>query len=179
MSRIQKLKIEEAPEKSQHLLKAVKQNLGKVPNVFGVMAHSSVALESYLQTSETLKGGQLSGKEREQIAMAVAGQNSCEYCVAAHGVLGKLSGLSQSEMSRNLAAESEDQAASAILKFVVEVMHEKGQVSTERISALRELGIDDGKIVEIVANVAFNIFTNYLNQVAKTEMDFPAFPRKS
>ncbi len=44
----------------------------------------------------------------------------------------------------------------------------------------RAAGLTDAEITEVIANVALNVFTNYFNLVAKTELDFPqvktAFP---
>ena len=44
-----------------------------------------------------------------------------------------------------------------------------GQVAQRLVQA----GYSDAEITEIVSHVALNIFTNYFNHVARTEVDFP------
>jgi AhpD family alkylhydroperoxidase len=110
---------------------------------------------------------------REQIALAVAQANSCEYCLAAHTALGTLAGLTLDEIAQSRASRALDLRRHAGLQFAQTIVVNRGQVSDASVAAVREAGFGDAEITEIVANVVLNIFTNYINHVAQTAVDFP------
>ena len=166
--------IEEAPTASQPLLNAVKKQLGVVPNLFRMVANSPAALEGYLSLSGALNKGSLPAATRERIALAVAEVNGCSYCLSAHTYLGEhVAKLDAAEMLTNRSGASNDPKANAAVRFAAKVARERGQVSDADIRALREAGYDDAQLIEIVLHVALNTWTNYINEVAKTEIDFP------
>lgn len=165
---------------SQPLLDAVKQQLGVIPNLMRMVGNSPAALEGYLSLNGALGKGALNVQVRERIAMAVAEFNGCEYCLAAHSYLGtNVAKLSDAEISNARDFRSSDANADAALKFAHRVLAERGNVTDADIAALRAAGHDDGAVVEIVLNVALNVLTNYINNVAKTTVDFPEAVPKS
>ncbi|MDH5227611.1 MAG: peroxidase-related enzyme [Gammaproteobacteria bacterium] len=166
--------IEAAPATSQPLLQAVHKQLGSVPNLFRVVSHSPAALEGYLGMSGALAKGRLPAATRERIALAVAELNQCGYCLAAHSYLGRnLARLDDAEIRANRAGHSHDPQADAAVGFAVKVVQERGHVSDADVQAVRDAGYDDAQLVEIVQHVALNTWTNYLNSVAGTAVDFP------
>lgn len=174
MSRIPAIAPAAAEGKTRDLLDAVHKKLGVTPNMTKTLAHSPAALESYLQFSGALAGGVLDAKVRERIALTVAEANQCEYCLSAHTAIGGKLGLPAIEINNARAATSENAKITAALAFAKKVNNERGIVSDADLTHVRAAEISDAEIVEIVANVALNIFTNYINHVAKTEIDFPA-----
>ncbi|MCB0354161.1 MAG: carboxymuconolactone decarboxylase family protein [Bdellovibrionales bacterium] len=173
MTRIQPAQIESAQPKQRELFDLVKKKLGMVPNFHATVGNSPTALEAYLAYGDVLSHGELSPKVREQIALVVAQQNKCEYCISAHSALGKTVGLKEDELSQSRKAIAAEPKIDSILKFADNVVRTHGQVSSESLALLREHGVSDGEIVEIVALVSLNIFTNYINNVAETVVDFP------
>jgi len=174
MSRITIPARDAAPAASQPLLDAVKKSLGSVPNLFRLIALSPVALEAYLGQNGLL-AKTLNVKTRERIALAVAQINGCDYCLSAHTYLGlNLAHLDAEEITLNRNGHSNDSRAHPAVSFAAKVARERGRVDNADLVALRNAGYDDGQIVEIVALVAENTFTNFLNNVAQTEVDFPA-----
>lgn len=175
MSRIElPASIEAAPAASRPHLEAVGKMLGTVPNLFRMTANSPAALEGYLGLSGALAKGALSARTRERIALAVAQINGCDYCLSAHTYLGKnLAKLDDAEIAANRAGGSTDPRADAAVRFAAKLVHARGQVSAGDISAVRMAGYDDAEIVEIVAHVALNTLTNYLNEAFDTPIDFP------
>jgi uncharacterized peroxidase-related enzyme len=159
--------------KSAEILTGVKKAIGMVPNIYATMAHSPTVLDAYMQFSGTLRSGQLSPAMREQIALTVAGRNHCDYCASAHSLIGKGAGLSETETSANLRGQSQEAKAAIMLKFVGEVVDKRGHVADASLVELRQAGFGDGEIVEIVAHIALNLFTNYFNHVVDTSIDFP------
>ena len=155
------------------ILADLKQQMGSVPNIFATMAHSPAVLEGFLSFNGALAGGVLTPQLREQIALAVAGKNRCDYCASAHTLLAKGAGVDSTEAAANLQGESSDPRTNAILGFARTVVDQKGVIDSQNLSALKEFGVSDTEIVEIVAHVGINIFTNYFNHVAQTEVDFP------
>ncbi len=175
MSRIATLaSIDAAPATSRPFLDTVEKQLGVVPNLFRVAANSPAALEGYLAMSGALAKGALPAATRERIALAVAQINDCHYCLSAHAYLGKnLAKLSEAEIAANRHGGSLDPKADAAVRFAAKVVRERGHVSDADVQAMRTAGYDDAQIVEVVQHVALNTWTNYLNEVARTEIDFP------
>jgi uncharacterized peroxidase-related enzyme len=166
--------IEAAPTSSQPLLHAVKAQLGIAPNLFRMVANSPAALEGYVAMSGALGKGRLPPPTRERIALAVAELNGCEYCLSAHTYLGReVAKLDDAEMAANRNGGSKDFEADAAVRFAARVVKSRGHVSDDDFRAVKAAGYDDAQIIEIVQHVALNTWTNYINTVAKTDIDFP------
>ena len=162
-----------ATDESRQLLDAVQQKIGATPNVLRTMANSPAALRAYLATGEALSGGRFDAKSREAIALAVAGANNCEYCASAHTAISRSLKVDDAEIAQRLQGRSGDAALDAALVFAGKIVDKRGFVADNDIEVVRAAGHDDGAITEIVAHVAANIFTNYLNHIAETKIDFP------
>ncbi len=173
MPRLNALQNNEVDNKTQTTFDNVQKKLGTVPNIMRTMANAPVVLDSYLGISGALSKGTLSPKLREQIALVVGETNGCDYCLAAHSTLGKMAGLDAEEINRNRRGFSSDAKSEAALTFARRILAERGHVSDADVEAVRSAGFDDAAIAEITAHVAMNIFTNYFNHVADTEIDFP------
>ncbi|WP_018268524.1 carboxymuconolactone decarboxylase family protein [Methylosinus sp. LW4] len=152
---------------------AVKGKLGVVPNLLKTIAHAPSVLNSYLGFSGAVGGGALPATLREQLALLSAETNGCDYCASAHQAIGKMVGLDADEIVRGYAGDSADPKARAALVFAKSVLANRGKVSDADFTAVKAAGYSDGDVLEIVANLTLNIFTNYLNNVAQTDIDFP------
>lgn len=173
MSRIEPLSHAAATGDAKTLLDGVQAGLGMVPNIFATFAHAPKVLEGFLALNKTLGQGLLPADLREQIALTVAGANECDYCASAHTALGRGVGLDSAELGRNLQGRSENPRTQVVLDFVHKLVLARGQVADADVQGLRIAGFSDGEIVEIVTHTAVNLFTNYFNHVAGTEIDFP------
>ncbi len=166
--------IEAAPELTHASLRAVEKQLGSVPNMFRLIANSPAALDGYLGLNGALGHGTLDAKTRERIAIAVAQYNQCSYCLSAHSYLGKnMAKLDDAELAANREGGSRDPKADAALRFATKLVHQRGRVGEGEVQALIQAGYDHGQIVEIIAHVALNTLTNYVNEALATEIDFP------
>lgn len=146
---------------------------GVVPNMFKVIGNSSAALESMWTSFGALGKGVLGAQLGEQIAVLVADINRCEYCLAAHTVLGQQAGVSADEMAAAQAGKSADAKTQAALDFSAKLVKERGQVSDADVQEVRNAGFNDEEIAEILAHVALNVFTNYTNVAFDVPLDFP------
>jgi len=173
MSRINQINPESATGKAKELLDAVKNKLGLVPNMTRAMANSPAVLEGYLSFSGALSKGGLSPKLREQISLAVGEANGCDYCLAAHSTIGKMVGLTAEQIMDSRRGTAVDPKSEALLKFARRVVDKRGLVGDLDVAEARAASLNDAALAEIVANVALNIFTNYFNHVAETDIDFP------
>ena len=173
MSRIDPVDPRNATGQAKELLDAVQAELGSTPNLLRTLAQAPSVLNAYLSLSKTLSGGSLSKAAREQIALAIAGENHCDYCASAHTLLGRSAGVGEDELSANLKGVSGDARTQILLSFAKTVVAKRGFVSDHELSDARAAGISDAEIVEVVGEVALNVLTNYLNHVAQTEVDFP------
>ena len=172
--------IHDAPEASRTLLEAVKKQLGSVPNLFRLVAQSPASLEGYLGLNAALGKGALPAATRERIALAVAQVNGCSYCLSAHTHIGKtFAHLDDAEIAANRAGGSTDPKADAAVRFAAKVALERGHVPEADLAALKLAGYSDAQAIEIVLHVALNTWTNYVNEVFKTDIDFPVVAAKA
>lgn len=166
--------VDASPSASQPLLNAVKQQLGGVPNLFRLVGQSPAALEGYLGLNGALAKGALDVQLRERVALRVAEVNGCEYCLSAHTALGKgVAHLAEGELTAARAGKSSDARAQAALRFVDAVLASRGHVSDAALAEVRAAGFEPPQVLELVAHVALNTLTNYINSVAATDVDFP------
>ena len=176
MSRLHTLaSIDAAPEAARPSLNDVGKSLGSVPNLFRVVANSPAALKGYLGIGIALSGAALDARTQERIALAVAEVNGCDYCLSAHAYLGRhVAKLDDAEIAANRNAASNDPKADAAVRFAAEVVTNRGHVSDARLASVRAAGYGEAEIIEILLTVALNTFTNHVNEVAGTKIDFPA-----
>lgn len=158
-------------------LAAVKAKLGMVPNLFATFAQSPVALNAYLALSDAVThGGILSVKDRERIALAVGQVNGCDYCLSAHTLMGQKAGLSGDEVLAARRGEAGDVRAQAIISLARAIVSQRGLIDDAALEAARAAGLTDATVLEVLAVVVVNLFTNYANHIAGTEIDFPKAP---
>jgi uncharacterized peroxidase-related enzyme len=179
MSRIQAIDPATAQGRVKDLLAGVQKALGVTPNLFRIVAHSPAALEGLVSLNGALSQGALSAKVREQIALAVAERNGCDYCLSAHSLVGKAVGLGDNDIAQARMARAADAKTDAALRFASGIVERRGQASDGDIAALRQAGFGDGEIIEIVTVTVLNILTNYLNHVLATDIDFPVVRAKA
>lgn len=173
MSRIRIIDKHNANAEQQALLDAIDGQLGMVPNFLRVFADSPVALRAFLGLHGVAGAGSLDPQTRERIALALAQQNGCAYCVSAHTAIGRKSGLTGAEITAARNGTSEDAQAAVAVKFANNLMEKKGDVSAIEIAELRSAGFTDADIVEIITHVGMNLLTNILGKASKVEIDFP------
>lgn len=168
MTRIAALSLDQAPAASRAALEGVRKGLGFIPNAFKTLAHSPAALNGYLGLAQALGKSSLSAAEREVVALATSQVNGCDYCLAAHSFFGAKAGLSDEAIS-----QARQGTLSAVAVLAREITESRGQLRDEQIAAAREAGLSESKIVEVVAQITLLTLTNYLNNVATTDIDFP------
>ena len=171
--RIRPLRLADADPVTTATLDGVQAKLGTLPNLFTTLAQSPTALNAYLQLSSTLGNGRLTAKQRESIALAVGESNACQYCLSAHTVLGRGAGLSEQDVAQARQGRASNPKDAAIAGFARLITEQRGVLADADLDALREAGVDDGLVLEVIANVAMHVLTNYVNHVAGTEVDFP------
>ncbi|MGH1441699.1 MAG: carboxymuconolactone decarboxylase family protein [Cellvibrionaceae bacterium] len=161
------------------LFDQINSTFGVVPNMFKAIGNSSAALESMWTSFGALGKGVLGAKLGEQIAVLVADINRCEYCLAAHTVLGQQAGASAEEMAQAQAGKSADARTQAALNFTAKLVTERASITQADVEAVRRAGFSDEEIAEILAHVALNLFTNYTNVAFDVPVDFPKVSLRS
>jgi uncharacterized peroxidase-related enzyme len=173
MARIEALTVDTASTEGADILSAIKGKIGMIPNLYATMAHSPAALSAALAFGDALGSSTLSAQVKEQLALAIAGANTCDYCASAHTAIGKMTGVDADELSQNLEGNASDPKVQALLTLATTIVQTRGNVSDADIEAARGAGVTDAELVEVVATVAINTFTNYFNHIAQTKIDFP------
>lgn len=173
MSRIPPVEAAFATDEQKALFDAIHAQLGVVPNFLKVFAHSPAALRAFLGLHGIAGDGALDPQTRERIALAVAQQNACEYCLSAHTAIGRNAGLGNDEMAANRAGSSHDTRAAAAVVFARALVESMGAVSNADLLAVRDAGYSEAEIVEIITHVGMNVLTNLLGKASRVEIDFP------
>lgn len=173
MSRINIVDPKTATGEARELLDAVQKQLGVVPNFIRALANSPKALAAFLGLYGPLGGAALDKATQERIALVVAEDNGCQYCVSAHTAIGRHAGLSNDEILLNRQGGSGEARAAAAVAFAKALNEHRGEVSTDEFEAVRAAGFSDGEIVEIITAVALNVFTNILGKSTLISIDFP------
>ena len=178
MSRITTITNETANPEQKALLDAIQSQLGMVPNFLKVFANSPAALRAFLGLYSIANEGSLDPHTRERIALAIAQQNSCEYCVSAHTAIGRKVGLDGAEIQANRAGTSQDAKAAVAVKLARSLVEHTGEVTTAELLEARNAGYTDADIVEIITHAGLNILTNMIGKASRLEIDFPKIELK-
>src|SRR6266852_5526225 len=173
MSRIAPVVSSNVDSKVATTLSQVEKSLGMVPNLFATLANAPVALDGFLSLSKTLSRGRLTARQREIVALTMGQENECRYCLSAHTASSKGVGLDDAGALKARNGDGDDPFGRALASFAKAIVRRRGHLSNEELESARKAGIDDGLVMEVIANVALNTFTNYVNEVADTEIDFP------
>jgi uncharacterized peroxidase-related enzyme len=173
MSRINVITADTANAEQQALLDAIQSQLGMVPNFLKVFANSPAALRAFLGLHGIAGEGSLDAATRERIALALAEQNGCQYCVSAHTAIGRKAGLNGDEIDANRAGTSQDAKAAVAVKFARSLVASKGEVATAELLEMRNAGYSESDIVEVITHVGMNFLTNILGKASRVEIDFP------
>lgn len=173
MSRINTVTNQNASTEQAALFSAIQQQIGMVPNFLRVFANSPAALRAFLGLHGIASEGSLDLPTRERIALALAQQNACEYCLSAHTTLGKHAGLNGAEMDANRTGTSQDAKAAVAVKLARSLAEHNGEITTAELIEARNAGYSDADIVEIITHVGMNLLTNILGKASRVEIDFP------
>lgn len=176
MSRIEPVDQDGAPAEVKSLLREASALWGLVPNVMRTMARSAPALRAWIGMVSALEQGTLPPCLRARIAILVAQINQSEYCLRAHGALGRAAGLTEEEIQDSRRGTATDRRIEGALVFVRALVENGGRLRSNDLARVRGAGYCDAEVVEMIAHVAANVFTNYLNMVTETEADFPPLP---
>ncbi|MEM7550824.1 MAG: carboxymuconolactone decarboxylase family protein [Bacteroidota bacterium] len=177
MKNLEALSKDQVNDTNASIFDDLKSKLNMVPNLYATIANSGVALKAILEYGNTLGGGELSGKEAELIALTISQMNSCHYCLAAHTALGKMNGFSEDDTKaiRNANYDG-DAKLKALATLTKDLAENKGHASEENVKAFYDAGYSKGALVEVVGFISMNVFNNYVNNFAGTDIDFPKAP---
>jgi alkylhydroperoxidase family enzyme len=173
MQRLNSVDPTTADGRTKQLFADVEQAFGMVPNTVQVMANSSAVLESFLAFSQAMAGTSIGEKLHNQVKLTTSESNACDYCTSILSAVGPSAGLSADDILAGRTASADDVRTDAALKFAQAVLENRGKVDNEQLDAVREAGFGDAEIVEIVTSIVLGCFTNFLNNVADTELDIP------
>src|ERR1700757_4909095 len=148
MSRLSVPNLESDAGPSGQVYAQIKKAIGSVPNTFAaIAAHGPAALKSVLAADAVLASGSLSKRDQETIKLIVSGVAGCDYCVAAHSLLGKLAGLKPDEL-KNIrdGKPTGDSRRDALARFVRKLAETSGTVSDDEFGAIKAAGYSDTQL---------------------------------
>jgi uncharacterized peroxidase-related enzyme len=162
-----------ASGETKELFDITEQRLKRIPNMIRLLANSPAILDLYLRFNAAFEKTSLPRKLVSLITVAVSEINGCDYTLSTAMAIGRKEGLGEEEFAAARRAESSDARTAAALRFAAQIVQKRGHIPAAEIADLRKAGFKDAEIVEIIAAVSLNIFRNYFNLIAGTEVDFP------
>lgn len=176
MSRITVPNVASATGATAEVYAQVKKAAGGVPNLFAALgALSPDVLKTFLNAEGVLASGTLSKQDVETIKLLVSELAGCDYCVAAHTMLGKMTGLSPETLKLIRTGQpTGDAKRDALVRFVKNLQQTSGTISAVEFAAIKAAGYTDGQLAEITLAIALTVFTNTFNRINDTDVDFPS-----
>jgi len=153
--------------------KAIRKQIGMVPNLYATLAKAPSALKAMLEINQANADGRLTAAEREIVSLAASQVNGCQYCLSAHTLLGKNAGLTPEQTHQARTGQSGTSRYAAIGAFTKALVETRGHVDTKTLDGFKAAGLTEADLLEIVANVAGMVLSNFANNVARTQIDFP------
>ncbi len=172
MSRLADIREQDATGKAADIFAGIKKAMGKVPNAYlAIGGHSPAALQQALAHNAMLHKGSLSAQQLEAINLSVSEATGCDYCLAAHTLMAKKAGFSSEQIHALRRGEyAEEAQLDALVKFAQTLVTTTGTLPD---AALRNAGFSDQQVIEIISAISAILFTNMVNRVNDTVVDFP------
>ena len=177
MPRLQPVNTDNADSTTATLLRTVEKKMGTVPNLIATMANSPAVANAYLGFSQSLTTGSLPPPACGSRLLWLSARQTTVVIVwplTPHSANKPVYPIRRRAMPVVRLRQMEMEGTA--LEFARKIVADRGIVSDGDVQQVRQVGYTDGEIAEIVAHVALNIFTNYFNHVAETEVDFPVAP---
>lgn len=176
MTRLHTVTPEQATGRTAELFTGIKKAVGMLPNAYAAIgSNSPSALQAALDLDATLGKSSLSAKQIEAVKLAVSAVAGCDYCLAAHTLMGKHAGLSRDAMiAIRTGNPTGDAAIDALAGFARLLVGTSGTVAAEQVEAVKAAGYSDAQIVDTLLAIATITFTNLVNRVNDTVIDFPS-----
>ena len=161
---------------NQALFDNLKKGLGMVPNLYATLAHSETALGNYLALQNAQSS--INGKAREVVNLVVSQVNGCDYCLAAHTVVGGMVGFTPEQILEiRHGRASFNPKLDALARLVHGVASERGHADPALVDAFLAAGWTRGNLVDAIVVIGDKTVTNYLHATTKVPVDFPAAPK--
>ncbi len=173
MKRLDVLTPDNAPEKSKAIFADLKKKYGMIPNIYAVAGHSPQALEGELFFADKIAEGVFSNEEIQTIYLAASEANRCGYCLSAHTGALKMAGKSDAEVMELRRGNSDNNKLQVLSRLTQAIVHTRGLPDEHLVDAFFDAGYPNAALVELLGLVAIKTFTNYLNHLTDTPIDFP------
>ncbi|WP_425259121.1 carboxymuconolactone decarboxylase family protein [Rubrivivax sp. RP6-9] len=160
---------------NQALFDQLKKGLGMVPNLYATLALSEHALGNYLAFQNTKSS--ITGKAREVVNLVVSQVNGCQYCLAAHTVIGGMVGFKPEQIIEiRRGGASFNARLDALTKLVKSIATERGHADPALLQAFFDAGWTPENLVDVIVVIGDKTVTNYLHATTQVPVDFPAAP---
>jgi len=173
MAYLEVLDQESASPEARESFDEIRDKIGMLPNLYAVLGHSPTALNAYLQFDGALGSGEFTDKEVQAVYLAASEINKCGYCASAHTAVGQQLGFSEEETRQLRIGEINDDRLGPLTRLTREIVDTRGHADDEYIRAFLDAGYSKAALVELHGLVAIKTFTNYINHLAGTPIDFP------
>lgn len=164
--------IETASDAGKARLEVSQKTYGSIPNLHGVMAASPAMLEAYQALNKIFMTNSLTNVERNIVWMTANYENGCTYCMAAHSLIAKMTGVGEPDLEAlRTGAELQDAKLQTLREFTRHVIAERGWVAPKQLEAMEAAGYTGETVLDVILGVGMKTLSNYTNHVANTPLD--------
>ncbi|MBA3301730.1 MAG: carboxymuconolactone decarboxylase family protein [Thermoleophilaceae bacterium] len=160
-----------APEGSVPVLKGALAGGGQLSNFLGVLAGSPASLRAYARFRSELRGGELPLASQQRVALAVAEHQGSDYASVQLARSARQAGLGVDEIALAREWDSRDANEAALMRYVRALVESEEAPKPHVIEEAREAGWSDEQLLEVVAHVALDTFTNLITRAGDVPLD--------
>lgn len=163
--------IDRAPEGSKAPLEKLRQTLGMVPNVAGIIANSPVLANIFVPLFESVHNGTFTEAEIQTLLLTNAVTNSCAWAVAFHSYLALQAGLTPHDVQAIRERAPRELRYAALSAYARALIEKRGHVGDAAVTALLSAGFKPDQALEAVAVSAASTITNYTLNIAEPALE--------
>jgi AhpD family alkylhydroperoxidase len=166
--------IEDAPARSQPLLRALKEQVGMVPNLAAAMAASPSLLEGFLAIRDIYGKASFSGAEIQVLSLTAAYENDCGWCVAFHTLMAHKEQVPAEAVAALRAGKTpSDPKLGALSDVAREMVRGRGVVNEATLQRFFAAGYTREQVLDVVLGMGFSLLANYAGHLTSPALDAP------
>lgn len=160
--------LEDFPEDIREQISAVTEKSGFTPNVFRAVASRPEEWRAFMMMHDSLMDREtpgLSKADREMIVVATSAENSCMYCVVAHGAIARIRAKNpyiSDQLTVDWRKADLDDRQKVIIEVAVKLAMTPWEVTDADQQRLRDAGLSDEDVMDVGSIVSFFAMSNRL-----------------
>jgi len=162
-----------APDASKEILQATLDQLGRIPNMYALMANSPGLFKTYRLGYDAFRSESGFDKtEQEVVFLTISRFHECTYCVAVHSAIADMNRVAPEVTDAIRNGDSiKDEKLESLRNFTTVMLTMRGRPQPTDLSKFLASGFSELQVLEIILAIAVKTVSNYSNHLFDTELD--------